>query len=175
SITNLNNILKNLIEVASIEKAIREREKIDFKDEISNVLESLIMAPEYENVKVYREVAVEKNFYGNKKMLFAVLQNLLENSFKYRNFSCQDSYVKVRVYHFYKGIQLIVEDNGIGIASHFQGKVYDMFFRGTNQAEGNGLGLYLVRNYVFKMGGEISLYSEEGNSTKFTIYLPTME
>ena len=72
-------------------------------------------------------------------------------------------------------MQIIIEDNGIGIRQDFQDKVYDMFFRGTNQAEGNGLGLYLVRNYIYKIGGEINIKSEEGKGTTVTIYLPTME
>ena len=175
SISNLNNILKNLIEIASIEKAIRERQRIDFKSKIVTVLENLIINPEYSIVKVYTEVSVERDFYGNSKMLFAVFQNIIENSFKYRSTTRQDCYIKVIIQDFYNGVQITIEDNGIGIAPQFQNKVFDMFFRGTNQAEGNGLGLYLVRNYIYKMGGEINLHSEENKGTMFTIYLPTME
>ena len=173
--SNLNNILKNLIEIASVEKAKKERQKIDFNDKVTKVLESLILTSEYTKVKVNNSIEVEKEFYGNARMIFSVLQNILENSFKYRNTTNSNSYIYISIRDFYKGVQITIEDNGIGIRHDFQPKIYDMFFRGTNQAEGSGLGLYLARNYVYKMGGEINLKSEEGKGTTFTIYLPTME
>jgi len=175
TMSNLNNVLKSLIEIASVEKTKREREKINFKNKLGKVITALAINPDYQNVKLDIEIDVKKDVYTNPKLLFAILQNILENSFKYRNTKSTTPFIHISIQNFYKGVQIVIEDNGIGIRQDFQDKVYDMFFRGTNQAEGNGLGLYLVRNYVYKMGGEINLKSEEDKGTTVTVYLPTME
>ena len=47
-----------------------------------------------------------------------------------------------------------IKDNGIGIAKENQGKVFEMFFRATLQSTGSGLGLYIVKETVEKLGGK---------------------
>jgi DNA-binding response OmpR family regulator len=68
----------------------------------------------------------------------------------------------------------VVEDTGIGIAPEDQQKIFDRFFqvKGDQYLEGNGIGLTIVKEYVYLLGGKIDLQSEEGKGTKFMIMLP---
>ena len=69
-------------------------------------------------------------------------------------------------------IQIEISDNGVGIRADLREKVFDMFFRGHELSQGTGLGLYIVRNTIEKLGGKIALKSEENKGTTFTIILP---
>jgi CheY-like chemotaxis protein len=69
-------------------------------------------------------------------------------------------------------VELIISDNGIGIASEIQTRVFDPFFTTKPQGKGTGLGLAMVFGFVKRSNGYISLNSKIGLGTTFHIYLP---
>jgi signal transduction histidine kinase len=71
-------------------------------------------------------------------------------------------------------IHIQVEDNGIGIRNEIQDKVFDMFYRGHNTADGAGIGLYIVKETVKKLNGKISLISDLKKGTTIDILLPNL-
>ena len=77
----------------------------------------------------------------------------------------------VRPWHFYTRID--IEDTGIGIAKEHYHDVFQRFYRGVEQAssEGVGLGLYLARGIVTRQTGYISVKSEAGKGTVFSVFL----
>ena len=70
--------------------------------------------------------------------------------------------------HFAK---VVVEDNGVGIERKDINRVFEPYFT-TKGSEGTGLGLYMVKSTVEEIGGKISVESQPGQWTRFTIYLP---
>ena len=65
-----------------------------------------------------------------------------------------------------------VKDNGLGISDRMKKKVFEMFYRGNTKSKGSGLGLYIVKSAVDKLGGTLELESEEGKGTCFSVALP---
>jgi signal transduction histidine kinase len=65
-----------------------------------------------------------------------------------------------------------LEDNGIGVEFQYQEKIFDLFFRATDQSQGTGLGLFIVKDTVEKLKGRIEVESEPGRGTTFTIEIP---
>jgi signal transduction histidine kinase len=51
-------------------------------------------------------------------------------------------------------------------------RIFEMFYRATDQADGSGIGLYIVKNAVEKLGGEVRVVSRPGEGTRFHILLP---
>ena len=72
----------------------------------------------------------------------------------------------------YLPYNIVMERTYLLIAVKIKSKVFDMFFRGTTKAKGTGLGLYIVKNGITKLGGKLEMESDEGDGTTFTIYLP---
>ena len=61
-----------------------------------------------------------------------------------------------------------MEDNGIGIIPSHHNRVFDMFYRASENSKGSGLGLYIAKEAMEKLGGAIALQSEPGKGTQFT-------
>ncbi|GAB3816821.1 hypothetical protein GCM10028895_12370 [Pontibacter rugosus] len=66
---------------------------------------------------------------------------------------------------------LQVKDNGLGLSSKQQGKLFTMFRRFHDHVEGSGVGLYMVKKIVDNAGGKIEVQSTAGVGTTFSIYL----
>lgn len=115
----------------------------------------------------------------DKHLLDIVMDSLIQNSLKYT----AKGRIKVSVgkephtfgkYRSAESVVLTVSDTGIGIPREDLGRVFDQGFRGGNvgQIRGTGFGLSGVRAYVERMGGDISILSEEGSGTEVKVYLP---
>jgi signal transduction histidine kinase len=74
--------------------------------------------------------------------------------------------------HQRNNIVMEVSDNGMGIAEKSISKIFDMFYRGTSSSIGTGLGLYITKEILNKLGGRISVESKLNEGTKMIITLP---
>jgi len=109
----------------------------------------------------------------NKKMIRVVLQNLIENALKY---SSNHGKIRISVKKIDNGIEIFVEDFGIGIKEENKEKIFQRFYRAENARKvdpnGSGLGLYTIKKIVEDHGGMISFKSMEGVGTTFFVMLP---
>jgi two-component system, OmpR family, phosphate regulon sensor histidine kinase PhoR len=110
---------------------------------------------------------------GDRDRLQQVLVNLLDNAVKY---SPSGGRVVLRVEDGAKSVRLSVADEGVGIPPAEQQRVFEKFYRLDNQLTraggGTGLGLYITRELVRRMGGTIGVRSEPGAGSTFTVELP---
>jgi signal transduction histidine kinase len=113
------------------------------------------------------------DFYSDPWRISEIFRNLISNAIKYRQVNgsrIPEVWVKVHVDNLRADISFA--DNGIGISNDNLNRVFEMFFRATEQSDGSGIGLYIVKNAVEKLGGQISLSSKQGEGTRFNIVLP---
>ncbi|MBP8001520.1 MAG: HAMP domain-containing histidine kinase [Chloroflexi bacterium] len=98
------------------------------------------------------------------------LANLISNAIK---FSGNQGHIQVRLEQNEARVRIQVQDNGPGIPATDQGRVFERFYRGREQKEaGTGLGLAICREIVTIHGGELTLVSQVGVGSTFTIELP---
>jgi heavy metal sensor kinase len=109
-------------------------------------------------------------FWGDEQKMLRTLFNLMDNALK---FSPPDTHVLLSAARKGDTVSLCVSDQGPGVASNELLHIFDRFYRGTNgRASGAGLGLAIARALVQVQGGEISVESEAGKGTTFTVEMP---
>ncbi|TAG39220.1 MAG: sensor histidine kinase, partial [Cytophagia bacterium] len=69
-------------------------------------------------------------------------------------------------------LHIKVEDNGQGIEKELQNRIFEMYFRGSEHSQGNGLGLYVVHRAVYQLKGFVEFESEVASGSIFEVYLP---
>ncbi len=110
-------------------------------------------------------------FHGDQKLLFQTFSNLLSNAIKY---SAEDIFVQVTARQDEDATVISFRDQGLGIPQKDLGILFDRYYRGSNVSGivGTGIGLYLAKTVVDMHGGDISVISQEGHGSCFTISLP---
>ncbi|MHB8875355.1 MAG: sensor histidine kinase [Myxococcaceae bacterium] len=101
------------------------------------------------------------------------LLNLLQNAYKYTG---EDKRIEVRARPERKGVAIDVQDNGVGIPPRERKRIFEGFYRVddllTRKTEGSGLGLAIAKRIVEAHGGKITVKSEVGKGSVFTLHLP---
>jgi signal transduction histidine kinase len=111
--------------------------------------------------------------HSSAKLLTIVFKNLLENAVNFRKTTGTITpRIVVQVYKAGHTVQLIFTDNGIGIEQQYQARVFEQYFKATELSKGNGLGLYLVKKALEKVGGSVSVKSQANKGSTFTVMLP---
>lgn len=106
-----------------------------------------------------------------EKNLRSLVYNLLHNAFKYRA-PDRRPYVRLRATYEGPQVRITVQDNGLGMSPAGLRKLFGLFERLHNHVEGSGIGLFMVKKMVENAGGRISVESELGVGSTFTVLLP---
>jgi signal transduction histidine kinase len=101
-----------------------------------------------------------------------IFTNLLSNAIKYYDAEQKDSFTLILIEQETQGVSIRIKDNGIGIATQHQERIFNMFFRASSKSTGSGLGLYIVREAIHKLGGTIAIEFRPGEGTEFILFLP---
>ncbi len=112
------------------------------------------------------------DFYSDQWRIAEIFRNLISNAIKYRKLNKQGARLSVMVSVSMDSCEIVVADNGIGIDPRHIPRIFEMFFLASDQSDGSGLGLYIVKNAIDKLGGSVTTVSEEGVGTRFVITLP---
>ncbi|QCK15025.1 PAS domain S-box protein [Mangrovivirga cuniculi] len=171
-ITRLNDLLNDLLNLTKIKDKEAEKSKIDLNSEINDFIETYSDKSSNSELDIMLDVEEELVIYSDKLLIRTILQNLIENAFKYSDNSKESSFVGINAKIDGGSLNLMVEDNGIGIDVEHQKNIYNMFYRATENSSGSGLGLYLLKNAVDKLNGTINLHSEPGKGTIFKLNIP---
>ncbi|MBD0256753.1 MAG: PAS domain-containing sensor histidine kinase [Cytophagales bacterium] len=113
--------------------------------------------------------------HGDGRRLKIVLNNLIANAILYHAPWQPEPFVRVEATTGADEWLVRVSDNGKGIPPQHQGRIFDMFYRASDDTKGSGLGLYIVKETVSKMGGDVQVRSALGAGSTFTIRLPHRE
>lgn len=101
-----------------------------------------------------------------------IVSNLLGNALKYVDKAKPEQHVVLEAYYSHHVFVFSVTDNGMGIDPQFHDKIFSMFFRAHDESQGSGLGLYIVKEAIDKLGGSIEVHSAPGQGSTFTVRIP---
>lgn len=110
--------------------------------------------------------------YCNGGKLGQVFLNLIINAAHAMEKNQVERLLTITTTTLHAGIQVIVADNGMGIADDKLTRIFDPFFTTKEVGKGTGLGLHIVQDVIKSHGGEVRVESELAVGTRFLIYLP---
>lgn len=171
-VDKLDFFIKDIIDYSKNARTEIRREQIDIHALLSEVTDNLRYIEGAETIHIKNKVTVPYAISGDKNRLSVVLNNLLANAIKYHDPGKKEQWIDVLVSNSNDTLKFTVSDNGIGIDQEHQDKIFDMFYRGTFQSKGSGLGLYIVKETVSKMQGTIQVESAPGVGSSFSVTLP---
>lgn len=174
SVVKLDTFIRNLADFSRIARLEIQAKPVDFELLLEEVTESLFFMENAANIEKIIEIEPGPEFVGDSFHIGIVLSNLISNAFKYTDPQKQHPRVKIRIEPNAESCKISIEDNGLGIPKEYQGRIFDLFFRASTQSFGSGLGLYITRNAIEKMHGQIEIVSEPGEGTTFKVTLPNI-
>lgn len=153
-----------------------EPEMMDFKASAESVLKELYVKQQEQQLTVNSDFQDGLPMVNaDPKLVRIIFQNLLSNSMKY---TPKGGTVSLSVNYDDKNLLIKVSDSGVGIPLDVQSKIFTKLYRADNarivEAEGTGLGLYIVKAIVEKGGGRIWFKSEENKGTMFFVEMPLL-
>jgi len=137
---------------------------------INYAIETIKVQAEQKNITIDIDCPENiPNVHADREKTAWVLTNLLSNAIRY---SYEHSNILLTVKEVENRIQLSVKDVGKGIDPKYQHKIFDRYFQipGSNKS-GTGLGLAISKEFIEAQGGKISLFSEIGKGSIFTVTL----
>lgn len=145
-------------------------EEVDFKKMFQDSIELCNM----QNPAIVFEVQVDQPgvFVCDGFRLSLILNNLISNAVKYQRADESHPKVKLSASVTDQAAVIQIEDNGVGIIEEHLNKIFQIFFRSTDFKNGLGIGLYIVKEALTRIGGDISVKSDVGKGTSFTLRVP---
>lgn len=173
SARRLDEVIKDLSSILQMNEEINQhKESIDFEELTKNVTSSIENVVTGKNVKIEVDFSQCPKIVSIKSYLYSVFHNLISNSIKYRKDNT-GTVIRIHSKSVNGKLLLVFEDNGLGMdLSSYGDKIFGLYRRfHPFQAEGKGMGLFMVKTQVEKLGGKISVQSSVGKGTVFTIEL----
>ncbi len=167
----LLDMINATLDLAELEAGMGEGDSVDVSEMARDACE--LFEPVAEEKRIELTGAVEPGCMveGNRHYLQRMLANLLDNALKY---TATGGRVGLGVTRNGANVLVEVWDTGIGIVPEHQEKVFERFFRcdPSRQQESCGMGLSFARAVARAHGGDVTLRSENGNGSRFTVALP---
>ncbi len=161
----VQDILK-LTETKNIEEA---KEPIILSDLIDDIFSRLKNMDGFERLSIYSDIAVKDSVSLEKNRILLVLENLISNAVKYQDPKNPKPFIKINATYINQQLIINVKDNGLGIPEEYRDSLFQMFKRfHPKTSYGSGLGLYMIKKSIEKMGGDIS-YKPLTSGSEFII------
>jgi PAS domain S-box-containing protein len=174
--TRLTELINDLLEIERLEsgKIKFEFAELDLAEVLENVARSLHVNAEQKGLEFLTEIPSGLKVRGDRERLAQVFLNLLSNAIKYTPAGT----VELRAHQEDDAVVVEVRDTGIGLSESDLQKLFQKFFRSDNpyvrKVGGTGLGLSIAKAIVERHGGTITVTSQLGQGSTFTVRLPAL-
>lgn len=172
------SLIKNILEVSKLEtgEALSNINSVDLNLLFRTKIENYTDDAKAKSIALKSDLNLDSNFVTNQLFLERIIDNLISNAIKY---SSKDSEVEVKAFKNSKALNITVKDHGPGFTEEDKKNLYQKFkplsAKPTAGEASNGLGLSLVKTLVDKLHGTISLSSEVGKGSTFSVEIPELQ
>ncbi len=170
----MENMLDELEQLLENSKRRITIKKINWDELIQSVLTRFQKEIVAAQIKVDITIEQLADFSSDQLRLYLILSHVIENAIQFQDETKSGHSIHIGIQTKSPGCIIRISDNGIGINNEAQESVFDLFYRATEISKGVGVGLYVVREAVEKMGGSIIVESERGTGSVFILTIPNL-
>jgi signal transduction histidine kinase len=175
-VDRVRTLLDTLMDVAEAETGAMKlrRDDVDVAEVVREAADLYAEVAEQKGITVTLNAAPPMpHITADRTRLVQVVANLIDNAVKYTPSGGRVT-IGVARSSTSDGVDIVVEDNGVGIPPHDLPRIWERLYRGdqSRSQRGLGLGLSLVRAIVEAHGGHVSAESELGHGARFSVWLP---
>ncbi len=174
SVDKLDDFTKDIIDFSRNQRVALADNEVDLIQEVREVFEALKYLDKEDRIEKRIDCKEHRIFRTDRRRITVILKNLIGNAIKYHDPEKADPFILVSIKYRKHEVEIKVEDNGLGIERKHLKKIFDMFYRGTEEREGSGLGLYIVNETVEKLGAKIFVESVPSKGTTFRVVIPSL-
>jgi PAS domain S-box-containing protein len=174
SLLRMDRFIKDIVDHSRNLRLQVEPEEVNFERLIQGTFEQLQFMENVGRIRKVTSIDQKENFYTSSTRVDIILNNLISNAIKYADHRKQDPYMMVEVICTAEKATITVSDNGEGIPVEAMPKIFNMFYRASGKGPGSGLGLYIVKEAIEKVGGTIQVQSDFGDGTTFVVSIPNL-
>ncbi|MBI1984844.1 MAG: HAMP domain-containing histidine kinase [Candidatus Wildermuthbacteria bacterium] len=174
NIGRMHDLVQDLLTVSKISQGTLPvaKQEFSFKELVKDIVSEFGAWMKASNAKVsLEEDEKAQKIKTDSALLRHIIQVLLENAIRYGKDEIHIMYSRQN-----GKLRFEVRDNGLGIPKEDQPRIFQKFFRSANaaklQTEGSGLGLYIAKSMVEKLGGKIGFSSKENKGSAFWFVIP---
>ncbi|WP_417219694.1 sensor histidine kinase [Arthrobacter sp.] len=174
----LGALVQDIIELSRLQgtDVVLAGQPVDVNRAIAEAVDRNKLTAEGKNITITVGGHTDDRIFGDRDLLMTAFRNLIDNAIRY---SPEGTSVGVGVRSRDGLVQVSVTDQGPGIAPEEQERIFERFYRvdaaRTRQTGGTGLGLSIVKHVISNHGGEITLWSQPGQGSTFTVRMPRHE
>lgn len=165
-----DHFIREIIDYSRNTRTETAAEPVHLKPLVDEVVEALKFSHNADKIEFRKFIADHTVLISDKIRLTVILSNLIGNAIKYHDYRKGMPFIEIG----YNEDQsfIYVQDNGMGVQTEHQEKIFNMFYRGSDRSSGSGLGLFITKEAVTKLGGVLTLDSVYGEGSTFTVILP---
>ena len=174
----LTALVQDIIELSRLQGAdvVTEGRPVDLQRVVADAVDRNRFPAESRRIDIVVGGRVTRPVYGDPDLLVTALRNLIDNAVRY---SPEGTRVGVGVRERDGMAQISVTDQGPGIPEDEQDRIFERFYRvdtaRSRQTGGTGLGLSIVKHVMSQHGGEVTVWSQAGRGSTFTLSIPQIE
>jgi two-component system sensor histidine kinase SenX3 len=172
----LTSLIQDLIDLSRVQidaPLAASADKVHIAEVVADALDRSYETAAARRIELIADAEDDVAVRGDRTQLSAALGNLVENAV---NYSPDDTRVAVTVKNTGDLVEISVTDQGIGIPERDLERIFERFYRvdpaRSRATGGTGLGLSIVKHIAATHGGEVAVWSSEGNGSTFTLKLP---
>ncbi len=175
SVNKLDDLISDIIHFFRNARLDVTPEPVHFECLAQETFDNLKYLPTAGSIETNVQIEPYKNFFSEPKRLRILFNNLVSNAFRYHDLSKEMPFIKIQI-NFEQNYAVIkVSDNGKGVHPEHLDSIFEMFYRATDDSQGSGLGLYIVKETVEKLQGTVQVQSVPGKGTTFILRIPNLE
>jgi len=173
--TRLTHLVQDIVDLSRLQIAdtLHEPHLVDVAIVANEAVEQSTVLAESREVEIVTSLNTGAAVFGDAELLTTAIRNLVANAI---NYSASGTRVAISVRRLERLVEIVVADQGRGIPESEQARIFERFYRvdaaRSRETGGTGLGLAIVKHICANHGGEVTVWSEQGHGSTFTIRLP---